>query len=82
MTFNFSDPFGTTEYIPVPVSNPAFALPITNENPHFGPSRSFRRPIRQILRNDFRYDSSNEFDDDSDVIVSQLQRGLQYYQRP
>ena len=40
------DPFGTTEYIPLPgPSNPAHALPLANDNPHFHKPQRFRRPF-------------------------------------
>ena len=38
------DPFGNTEYIPLPPSNPHHALPLTHENPHHTTQKQ-RRPF-------------------------------------
>ena len=70
-----NDPFGTTEYIPLPGrSHPSFALPVTKENPHFKPNRQtrFRRPIRQVDYENFLYDSSFNFNKNHDLVVYQL----------
>jgi hypothetical protein len=42
------DPFGNTQYIPLPPSNPHFALPVTSEDPHMNSKfkERFRRPLR------------------------------------
>ena len=69
-----NDPFGTTEYIPLPGrSHPSFALPVTHENPHFKPNRAtrFRRPIRQVDYENFLYDSSFNFNKNHDLVVYQ-----------
>ena len=70
------DPFGTTEYIPLPPSNPNHALPLTHENPHFKPGsrgKRFRRPIRHaFFVPAFLYDSSNEFRSHENQVVSAI----------
>ena len=68
------DPFGTTEYIPLPgASNPAYALPINSENPHFHKPHHFRRPIRQVkYLQHFLYDSSLDFYQNQQAVLSQI----------
>ena len=69
------DPFGTTEYIPLPPSNPNHALPLTHENPHFKPARPqrFRRPKKHAFFVPyFLYDSSKDFRNHENQVVSEI----------
>ncbi|XP_040572952.1 uncharacterized protein [Lepeophtheirus salmonis] len=71
------DPFGTTEFIPLPPSNPSYALPITpNQNPHSQrlPTRAVtRHRIQNIEEFGFSMDSSEEFLNE-DIDFTQLKR--------
>lgn len=73
------DPFGNTEYIPLPgPSSPHYALPIhNNENPHFSKTKHrFVRPIRQSKypkSNFFKYDSSKAFYKNKKEVLRQIQ---------
>ena len=73
------DPFGNTEYIPLPgPSSPHYALPIhNNENPHFSKTKHrFVRPIRHIKypkSNLFKYDSSKAFYKNKKEVLRQIQ---------
>ena len=73
------DPFGNTEYIPLPgPSSPHYALPIhNNENPHFSKTKQrFVRPIRQTKypkSNFFKYDSSKAFYKNKKEVLRQIQ---------
>ena len=73
------DPFGNTEYIPLPgPSSPHYALPIhNNENPHFSKTKHrFVRPIRQSKypkNNFFKYDSSKAFYKNKKEVLRQIQ---------
>ena len=75
------DPFGTTEYIPLPPSNPGHALPLTHENPHFKPGRGGRGqrfrgrlPRKAFFHGlpSFLYDSSNDFRTHENQVVSAI----------
>jgi len=76
------DPFGNTEYIPLPgPSNPAYALPISGGNPHFSRVKQhFVRPIRQSKYfskskpiSNFLYDSSLSFYNNKKEVLRQIQ---------
>lgn len=66
------DPFGNTQYIPLPPSNPHFALPVTNEDPYMNGRHKerFRRPLRNVEFN-FRafFDTATSPDEDEDNFV-------------
>ena len=72
------DPFGNTEYIPLPgPSSPHYALPISGGNPHFSRVKQhFVRPIRQIKyfsksnpTSNFLYDSSLSFYNNKNLFI-------------